>query len=396
MRLSSAGPLPSARFFVPCVSVIVMPGLFMLLLWMSGGAGASWPEACLEPKHFTVGTYVERAVPIEQGRVTLAGRLLVPNRPGPHPGVVLIPGGGRDDRLNYPPRFVAARLARCGIAALVYDKRGTGGSDGDLEAATFEDLTADALAALRVLRAQDGVEAGRVGVIGFSQGGRLAPVVAARDTAVAFVVTLASPFTSVRQTRLYAIEQAAQRLRLPAARRDTLLALWDAYFVRREAGASTADLDARIRRLPASLPEALRPPLSTAPPRGPLFNSAGHDATAAWRGLRVPFLALFGERDQVVPVAASLRRLREVLGEGAALEVLVVPGVDHSFQYPGWGARRFRFEDVVAGWVLAQTGLLGECVLRLEALQAQATPPPRGIRPQGAGPCVPLPPSRGG
>ncbi|ARA94044.1 MAG: alpha/beta fold hydrolase [Bacteroidetes bacterium] len=375
-----------------------MPALLILLLWGSTapGAGGAWLEACLEPKVFTVGTYVEEPVAIEQEDVTLAGRLLRPNRPGPHPGVVLIPGGGRDDRLNYPPRFVAARLARCGIAALIYDKRGTGRSDGDFGAATFEDLVADALAALRVLRRQDGVDAGRVGLIGFSQGGRLAPVVAAREGGVAFVVSISSPFTSVRQTRRYALEQAVQRLRLPVARRDSLLALWDAYLARLEAGASTRDLDTLILRLPATLPAALRPPLSTAPPRGPLFNSIGLDTTTEWQGLRVPFLALFGAQDQVVPVAASLRRLREVLGEEAALEVLVVPGVDHSFQYPGWGSRRFRFEEVVVAWVLSQTGLLGECALQLEALQARATPQPRGGPMPGFEACTSPAPATGG
>lgn len=371
----------------------MMFGLLVLLLTLGVGAGAAppepLPEACLEPKVFTVGTYVEEPVRIESGKVTLAGRLLVPNRPGPHPGVVLIPGGGRADRLNYPPRFVAARLARCGIAALVYDKRGTGQSGGDFESATFEDLIIDALAALEILRGQASVDAVRVGLIGFSQGGRLAPVVAARDRSVAFIVSVASPFTSVRATRLYAIEQAVQRLSVPTARRDSLTVLWDVYLERLEAGASTADLDTLILRLPDTLPRALRPALSSTPYRGPLFNSIGVDSAAEWQGLHVPFLALFGDQDQVVPVQPSIQRLRAVLGAGAPVDVLVVPGVDHSFQYPGWAARRFRFEDVVAGWVLAQTGLLGECALRLDVLQARATPPAHQVEARSYEACAP-------
>jgi pimeloyl-ACP methyl ester carboxylesterase len=187
---------------------------------------------------------------------------------------------------------------------------------------------------------------------------------------------VASPFVSVRATRAYAVEQALHKLGYRATLQDSLVGLWQGYLERREQGASTADLDAQIRRLPDFVPTALRPGLSTEPEVGPVFNSIHLDQTGEWRGLRLPFLALFGERDEVVPVASSVTRLRDVLGPDTRdLEVLVVPGVDHSFTYAGWQRQRFRFEEVIAAWVLARTGQLEECNLQLEMIEAQPEQP---------------------
>ena len=340
--------------------VLLLSAFFSLL-------GTPAEGSCLD-RSFTFGTYVEEAVVIEQGTVRLAGRLLRPNRPGPHPGVVLIPGGGKRDKVNYPPRYVATLLARCGVAALVYDKRGTGRSEGTWAATTFEDLIGDAAAALDVLRRQSGIDTTQIGLIGFSQGGRFAPVVAARTPGVAFVATAASPFLPVRETRLHALRSAYAHLGYSRALQARLERLWAAFFDRLARGAPTNDLDAERNAL-SHVPAPLLPPPSYAVERSPLLNALGQDHVEAFRGLRVPFFAIYGARDQVVPVEASLQRLREVLGpEGTAqLHVVVVPDADHSFTYAAYGRPRFRFEERLIAWVLAQVGRLEECALPLAA-----------------------------
>lgn len=353
----------------------------LLLVGLTGSARAQADAepiaACLE-RTLTVGTYAEQQLAIDRD-VRLQATLLVPARRGPHPGVVLIPGGGRSDRVSYPPRYVAARLARCGVAALVYDKRGTGASGGAWATATYDDLIDDAAAAFRLLRAQNDIDPARVGIVGFSQGGRLAPVVAARTGGAAFVVSIAAPFVSLAETRRYALAQKIMHLRLSTARRTELLALWDTFFERRVQARNTADLDRRIQAF-ARTPSRLRPPLSTERRDEPLLNSLATDYTADLSALTAPMLAIYGAADEVVPVEASVTRLRDALAEPTrqTLHLTIVPDVDHSFRYPGLWKRRYRFEDDVVLWILTQTGLLEDCLTAepVRAIARSAAPTP--------------------
>ncbi|TMA24707.1 MAG: alpha/beta hydrolase, partial [Deltaproteobacteria bacterium] len=95
-----------------------------------------------------------------------------------HPGVVLLQGSSANGRNDYV--FIADHFARAGFAALAFDKRGFGESTGNYGTATYDDLAQDAAAAVERLRREPGVDSLRVGLWGLSQGGLLAPLVAAR------------------------------------------------------------------------------------------------------------------------------------------------------------------------------------------------------------------------
>lgn len=318
---------------------------FLAMLWASVPARAA---DCLAETP-TVST--QEAVQFEHDGITLRGVLFLPDGPGPHPAVVLLHGAGRGDRLNATPRFFAQRLARCGLAALVYDKRGTGTSDGDWEAAHFEDFVADAAAALAFLRMHPAVGAQPVGVMGFSQGGRLAAVVAARDPEVAFVVSVSAPFASVVETRLYALEHALRRRGAAGPRLDAALALWQRHLKAIAAGDAAA-----LVRLDAALTPAARraahpallPPPSTRRPRSPVYNSLGQDYGRDLRRLAVPLLAVYGERDARVPVAESMTQLQNLAAHPP--EILVIPFADHSLI--DWTFhQRVRVEEMILPWI---------------------------------------------
>jgi dienelactone hydrolase len=342
-------------------------GVLLLLLLVKASVGLPSdlrhdPLSCFEQQGFTTGTYLEEQVRIPIDRGTLAGRLFTPNSEGPHPAVLILPGGGRSPRLQHTSRFMAARLARCGVAALFYDKRGTGKSEGSWEQATYDDLIDDADAALRLLAVHPIVDPTRIGLVGLSQGGRLAPVVAARNGTVAYVVSASAPFVSLRETRLFALDQFARQHGYAERWHTALLSIWNEYLDYIEARTPTASLDHRIERLSVYIPARLLPPLSHQDTGEPLFNSLSRDYLATLGELRVPMLALYGDQDQVIPVAASLEQLRASLNPGVALEVLLVPGVDHAFAYVASSLPRFRFEDVITRWVLQQVGQPGECL----------------------------------
>ena len=133
-----------------------------------------------------------------QGKVTLAGTLTVPRRPGPHPALLLITGSGaqnRDSELlgHRPFKVIADDLTRRGFAVLRVDDRGVGGSSGSVTDATSADFAGDVMAGLRFLKSRSDIDAKRIGLIGHSEGGLIAPMVAANNPDVAFMVLLAAP-----------------------------------------------------------------------------------------------------------------------------------------------------------------------------------------------------------
>ena len=124
----------------------------------------------------------------KNGAMTLAALLLIPEASKPLAGAVIIQGSGASDRTNRWARAIAEILVGKGIAVLLTDKRGSGKSDGNWQTSSFDDLAADALAGADYLRARKEIDAGRVGLVGLSQGGWIAPLAAARSENIAFVI----------------------------------------------------------------------------------------------------------------------------------------------------------------------------------------------------------------
>lgn len=224
------------------------------------------------------------------GGPSLTGTLTLPAGPGPHPAAVFVGGFGPSDRDGaigvfgrraYPGWATA--LARRGVAVLRYDKRGIGGSAGpDLAWLDPRPLSADAVAAVRALRARPEVNAARLTLVGHSQGGNLALRAAALGAPVRAVVTIAAPGRPLGQ-----LTQTDTRVRL-------LLAVL--------VGDGTA------RRL-------LR-----ADPR--------RDAAAVPQ----PVLLLHGSNDGVVPNGDVRRLARARAAVGVPSRVRVFPGLDHYLQ----------------------------------------------------------------
>src|SRR5580700_5616278 len=128
----------------------------------------------------------------------LAGTLTLPRSPGPHPAVLMITGSGPQDRneaiLGHRPFLVIADyLTRRGLAVLRVDDRGVGKSTGNFAAATTVDFAGDARAGVDFLKARKDIDAKQIGLIGHSEGGIIAPMLASQSSDIAFIVMLAGP-----------------------------------------------------------------------------------------------------------------------------------------------------------------------------------------------------------
>ncbi len=174
------------------------------------------------------------------GGFALAGTLTHPAAAGPAPVVVTITGSGPEDRdegipglPDYVPfRQLADTLARRGIAVLRLDDRGVGASGGTFATATSRDFADDVRAALAYLRARAAerrdVDAQRLALLGHSEGGMIAPMVAADDPGVAALVLLAGPAYTGRRIMTYQMRRDVPAdASVAPARRDSLLAAAD-------------------------------------------------------------------------------------------------------------------------------------------------------------------------
>lgn len=128
----------------------------------------------------------------------LAGTLTIPKNAKACPAVLLISGSGAQDRdetifEHKPFAVIADYFARNGIATLRMDDRGVGSSEGDIARSTSEDFAGDALAGVEFLKSRKEIDPQKIGLIGHSEGGLIAPIAAIRSDEVAFIVMMAGP-----------------------------------------------------------------------------------------------------------------------------------------------------------------------------------------------------------
>lgn len=162
------------------------------------------PERPQEPKPPFAYEVITVRFQNPRGGHTLAGTLTIPDTTGQYPAVVLISGSGPHDRneelLGHKPFWVIADyLTERGLAVLRFDDRGVGQSTGDHADATTLDFADDVMAAVNYLKSRRDIEPEKIGLIGHSEGGMIAPVVASKDKTIDFIVLLAGPGTSGRE-----------------------------------------------------------------------------------------------------------------------------------------------------------------------------------------------------
>lgn len=303
--------------------------------------------------------YSSEEVTYTNGDVKLAGTLTVPPGEGPFPAVVLITGSGAQDRneslLGHQPFLVLAdHLSRHGIAVLRTDDRGVGGSTGSVDASTTADFAQDALAGVQWLKAHPKIAKEKIGLVGHSEGGLVAPLAASQSKDVAFIVMLAGtgvPGTEVIQLQSERIARAAglpeERIQRaladsrktfevirtekdPAARGAKLRAL-----AREETASMSAEELKAVGGADAVVEQALKAIDS------PWFlYFIEYDPRPALRKVNVPVLALNGELDlQVIP-DQNLPEIEKALREAGNKDVTLrrLPGLNHLFQPATTGA----------------------------------------------------------
>jgi pimeloyl-ACP methyl ester carboxylesterase len=271
---------------------------------------------------------------------TLAATLTVPQGKGPFPAVLLITGSGPQDRdeslMGHKPFLVLSDyLTRHGIAVLRADDRGTGKSTGDFATATTADFATDAEAGVALLKTRPEVDPHRIGLIGHSEGGIIAPMVAARNKDVAFIVLLAGTGTPgidiiTGQTRLIAEASGASKDDAEKAASEERAMLQVVVSEK-----DPAALDKKLReQLAGQMPEA-QINIAIKQVTSPWFKYfLAYDPAPALRQVTCPVLALDGSKDLQVPPEQNLAAIRAALkaGGNTHFEVKELPNLNHLFQ----------------------------------------------------------------
>lgn len=296
-----------------------------------------------------------------QAGITLAGTLALPSTQGNFPAVILISGSGpqnRDEEIagHRPFLIIADHLTKHGLAVLRFDDRGVGQSTGDFKAATIADFASDVGSAIKYVKARKEINHNKIGLIGHSEGGMVAPLVASESEDVRFIVMLACPGIDLvklilRQQELIAKANGVSESDI----NDYILPVHKkAYHMITTCSDSTA-LKADLRNLIEESYDKIKEAYdksSTSFVQGNIpkekvisllvdmwsseyyRNFLRYDPAPILEKVACPVLALNGEKDLQVTPEENLAGISEALKRGGNTNVTVValPNLNHLFQ----------------------------------------------------------------
>ena len=293
--------------------------------------------------------YKIEEVAFQNGTVNLAGTLTLPHGDGPFPAVLLISGSGLQDRdetlVGHKPFWVLAdHLSRAGIAVLRVDDPGIGKSTPHPKPPTTADFATDVEAGVAFLKQDDRM--GRVGLIGHSEGGLIAAIVASRNNAVGFIVLMAGPGVSGTELLRKQNERIFDAAGIAGARKQNLLVLLDQLFTiltsddmtddeRRQAVEEIVSKQLEINGVPPAQQDETHVRALAEQSLTPWMRYfLTFDPRPAFEKIRVPVLALNGELDVQVDAEQNLTAIAAALEKGGNQNVTLhrLPEHNHLFQ----------------------------------------------------------------
>ncbi|MGB2907618.1 MAG: alpha/beta fold hydrolase [Candidatus Aminicenantaceae bacterium] len=315
----------------------------------------------------------------QKAGITITGTLTLPQGEGPFPAVLLITGSGAQNRdetiFNHKPFLVIAdHLTRRGIAVLRVDDRGVGGTTGNLGESTTDELAGDVLTGVAFLKDHKEIDPERIGLIGHSEGGIIAPMAAARSEDVAFIILLAGTGLTGEEI-LYMQSELIQRAN-GMSEEDIQTSLEDSkriYGVLKS-GKDKQAMEEELRRMyeedRAKLSEEER---EEAVGSEKAFEAQIKQVLSVWflyfltydprpvlLEVSCPVLALNGEKDLQVPPKENLAEIGKALKAGGNRDVTLreMPGLNHLFQTAETGAvsEYGKIEETIAPEVLQLVG----------------------------------------
>ncbi len=309
--------------------------------------------------------YKQERVSIRHGKISLAATLVLPGTKGRHPVVVFVPGSSALSRDESAPFREFDTLISNGIGILIYDKRGTGGSNGDWQQESFEGLADDALAAVTFLKSRRDINSQQIGVWGFSQGASIAPLAASRSRSIAFVIMTSGGGVAPAEAEMN--EQLA-RMRVQKLSEEEMKEAVAFMRLQFDAVRSREGWE----RFQAAIPQAREKKWYRYTWGGlpkdhwqwkwwvPIVD---FDPIPLLKKVKVPVLALFGAADQLTPpetISLFTAKIEAALREGGNRDVTtkIFPNADHDLAVKmenGQWAAPPDYHSTLTSWILKRT-----------------------------------------
>lgn len=285
--------------------------------------------------------------------ISLAGTLTLPNKDGVFPVVILISGSGPQNRdeelLGHKPFLVISDfLTKNGIAVLRYDDRGTALSKGDFKTATSADFATDVESAITYLKTRNEINKKKIGLIGHSEGGLIAPMVANKSKDVAFIVLLAG--TGIQGDQILLLQQKligkASGVSEEDLRKNELInrKVFDIVNKSNSLEQLNIDLTNHIKQSLVDNPKAEKPKgiseddfvkLQVKQIANPWMQYfIKYNPAPAMEKVKCPVLAINGEKDLQVPSKENLEAIKYTLTKGGNKKITIkeLPNLNHLFQ----------------------------------------------------------------
>lgn len=277
----------------------------------------------------------------------IAGTLTFPEDANNAPGVILISGSGAQDRdetiFEHKLFFVIADfLSRNGIAVLRVDDRGVGGSEGNIQDATSLDFADDVIAGIKFLKSKDQIDPAKIGLIGHSEGGLIAPLVATKTDEIAFFVLMAGPGIIGSEILIEQSELLGKAAGMPESAVTQNLQIVKAMV---DILTNETDSAKALDRLQRTFSGGTYPMLDDEKKKLVDAKVAGintswfryfltYDPYPTLKKVRCPVLALAGEKDLQVPATSNLAAIEKALAEGGNTNVktMELENLNHLFQ----------------------------------------------------------------
>jgi len=284
---------------------------------------------------------------------TLAGTITMPSKGKKFPAVILISGSGPQDRneelVGHRPFLVIADyLTRHGIAVLRFDDRGTGESTGNFMSANTVDLAGDVMAAVDYMKSRKEIDQKNLGLIGHSEGGIIAPMVAVDSKDIAFIVLMAG--TGIRGDKLLLLQEEliSKASGVDEAEVDKMIAANKKAF---EIVIATTNQDSLKTKLTSYVKSILNDIPASERPEGMsddeyinfmvaqmmnpwMLYFIRHDPSIVLEQVKCPVLAINGSKDLQVPSKVNLEAIEKALTKGGNTQFTIreLPGLNHIFQ----------------------------------------------------------------
>ncbi|MEL6864165.1 MAG: alpha/beta hydrolase [Bacteroidota bacterium] len=277
-------------------------------------------------------------VDIPNGAVNLKGHLHYPSYTSAKTAVIIV--GGRGCYAGATQYSLYAKMLNpYGISTLAYNKRGTGKSTGDCQTATIEDLAKDVVAIKKYLEAHpNGYE--NIGVIGSSAGGWVM-MKASEYTDFDFFISLVGPSTTVREQQMQSLEEGVKEFKLSPKAREELIDYTNLVFDAKPTEKDFQQFQTLLQSAETGgwrqLLEATDIPNSRAEIPQLWVQRHGYDPSEALKKCQVPFLAIYGGKDWIVPYRENVARLEELFtgDRKKYLTTVVAPEAGHSTEFSG-------------------------------------------------------------